>query len=133
MSLFDALDSEKIIQKHYLIGGFDLTSPPVQNMATMARIEPPVMSAVYFVFVNHENKVQLLKRLDIVPTEKRKLETDKRQNSWQKARICSTLWQKRTLPSDNSKSYKMQVSLLQQTPSPNNNLMVMMLPYFNNS
>jgi hypothetical protein len=44
----------------------------------MARIEPPVMSAVYFVFVNHENKVQLLKRLDIVPTEKRKLETDKR-------------------------------------------------------
>ncbi len=72
MSFFDALDSEKIIQKHYLIGGFDLTSPPVQNMATMVRIEPPVMSAVYFVFVNHENKVQLLKRLDIVPTEEKK-------------------------------------------------------------
>ena len=30
------------------------------------------MSAVYFVFVNHENKVQLLKRLDIVPTEEKK-------------------------------------------------------------
>jgi hypothetical protein len=42
-------------------------------MATMARIEPPVMSAVYFVFVNHENKVQLLKRLDIVPTEEKKV------------------------------------------------------------
>jgi hypothetical protein len=41
-------------------------------MATMVRIEPPVMSAVYFVFVNHENKVQLLKRLDIVPTEEKK-------------------------------------------------------------
>jgi hypothetical protein len=38
----------------------------------MVRIEPPVMSAVYFVFVNHENKVQLLKRLDIVPTEEKK-------------------------------------------------------------
>jgi hypothetical protein len=42
-------------------------------MATMVRIEPPVMSAVYFVFVNHENKVQLLKRLDIVPTEEKKV------------------------------------------------------------
>ena len=41
-------------------------------MATMVRIEPPVMRAVYFVFVSHENKVQLLKRLDIVPTEEKK-------------------------------------------------------------
>ena len=31
------------------------------------------MSAVYYVFVNHENKVQLLKRLDIVPTEEKKV------------------------------------------------------------
>jgi len=42
-------------------------------MATIVRIEQPVMSALYFVYVNHENKVQLLRRLDIIPTEEKKV------------------------------------------------------------
>lgn len=73
LSLFDALESGNIIKKHFLIAGFDLTSPPVQNMAQMIKVTPPVLTAVYFVFVNHENKVQLLKRLDIVPTEEKRI------------------------------------------------------------
>lgn len=42
-------------------------------MAQMIKVTPPVLTAVYFVFVNHENKVQLLKRLDIVPTEEKRI------------------------------------------------------------
>lgn len=73
LSLLDAVESGNIIKKHFIIAGFDLTSPPVENMAQLVRVEPPVMSAVYFVFVNHENKVQLFKRLDIVPTDEKRV------------------------------------------------------------
>lgn len=37
----------------------------------MIKVEQPVLTAVYYIFVNHENKVQLLKRLDIVEGEEK--------------------------------------------------------------
>jgi hypothetical protein len=60
-----------IVRKNFLIAGFNLTSPPLNDIGRMIKVEQPVLTAVYYLFVNHENKVQLLKRLDIVEGEER--------------------------------------------------------------
>lgn len=72
MTLFEGLESINIVKKNFLVCGCVLTSPPIAELQQVLRVDAPVYTAVYFMFVNHENKVQLLKRLDITGADEKK-------------------------------------------------------------